>query len=126
MSALRNESPSEDLPNLRYRSHNANVEVTAGQTDMSPLPPFPKKAVSSSLDSIRILPRAPAGTSSETEEVELSLLSGEERASARLDGDVQTHVHAVTTTAMSSKDRKAMTLLIILCQLLHISCFPSS
>jgi len=124
--SLRNKSPPEDLPNLRHRSNNANVEVTAGQTDMSPLPPFPKKVVPSSLDSIRILPRAHAGSSAESEDVELSLLSEEERASAGLDDDVQTHVYAARTTAISSRDKKAMTLLIILCRLLHISRFHSS
>jgi hypothetical protein len=125
MSALRDESPAEDLPNLRYRSNNANVEVTSGQTNMSPLPPFHKKYVSSSLDSIQVLPRAPVG-SSESEEVELSLLSEEGRASASSDGDVQIHAYATRTATISSSDRKAMTLLIILCRSLHISRFHFS
>jgi len=118
MSALRSKSPSEDLRSLRHRSNIANVEVSSGQADMSLLSHHHKKALSSSLDSIRILPRAPAGSSSaESEEVELTLLSEEERASAALDGDVQTHTRATT---MSSRDRKAMTLLIILCLSLYI------
>ncbi|KAG2155391.1 acetyl-coenzyme A transporter 1 [Suillus clintonianus] len=84
---------------------------------MSPLPPFGKKAISSSLDSIRILPRVPTGSSSDLEEVELSLLSEEERTSAARnlqDGDAQFSAGGTKTTAMSSRDRKAMTLLIIL------------
>jgi len=83
---------------------------------MFSLASFRKKAASSSLDSIRISPRMPIGSSSETEEVELSLLSEEERASAGRDGDAQIHADATKTTAMSSSDKKAVILLIILCR----------
>ncbi|KAG2062077.1 hypothetical protein BDR06DRAFT_946175 [Suillus hirtellus] len=121
MSATRNKSPSEDPHSLRHRSSNANVVVEArdytSQIDMSPLPPFHKKAISSSLDGIRILPRVPTGSSSDLEDVELSLLSEEERISAGRnlqDGDARSSAGGAKTTAMSSRDKKAMTLLIIL------------
>ncbi|KAG1755060.1 acetyl-coenzyme A transporter 1 [Suillus paluster] len=81
---------------------------------MSPLASFHKKVVSSSFDSIRISPRVPTGSSSE---IELSLLSEEERTSAGRDlqdGDTQFLADATKKTVMSSRDRKAMTLLIIL------------
>lgn len=121
MSATRNRSPSEDPPSLRHRSNNANlvVEHHTGQIDMSPLQPLHKKAVSSSLDSIRIAPRVPAGSYSDLEDVELSLLSAEERTSAGRnlqDGDVHSSASGAKTTAMSSRDKKAMSLLIILCR----------
>jgi hypothetical protein len=123
MSATRNRSPSEDPPSLRHRSNNANLVVDSehrtGQIDMSPLPPLHKKAVSSSLDSIRIVPRVPTGSYSDLEDVELSLLSEEERTSVGRnlqDGDVHSSAGGAKTTAMSSRDKKAMTLLIILCR----------
>jgi hypothetical protein len=119
MSAFRNKSPSEDLPSLRHRPNNANVVVEdhTNQIDMAPLPLFHKNTVSSSLDSIRILPRVPTGSSTGIEDVELSLLSEEERASAGRnlqDGDAHPSADGAKTTVMSSRDKKAMTLLIIL------------
>lgn len=123
MSATRNKSPSEDPHSLRHRSSNANVVVEArdytSQIDMSPLAPFHKKSISSSLDGIRIHPRVPTGSPSNLEDVELSLLSEEERISAGRnlqDGDARSSAGGAKTTAMSSRDKKAMTLLIILCR----------
>ncbi|KAG2044232.1 acetyl-coenzyme A transporter 1-domain-containing protein [Suillus americanus] len=116
MSVSRKKSPSEDPPSLRHRSNNVNV-VVEDYTNMAPPPLFHKNTISSSLDSIRILPRVPTGSSSGIEDVELSLLSGEERTGAGRnlqDGDAHSSAGGAKTTAMSSRDKKAMTLLIIL------------
>lgn len=65
------------------------------------------------------MPRVPTGSYSDLEDVELSLLSEEERTSVGRnlqDGDVHSSAGGAKTTAMSSRDKKAMTLLIILCR----------
>ena len=110
----RRESPSKShLPSLRHRP-NVNVE---DQTDA-----MRKEQISSSLNSIHISPRVPSmarhsrRTLDEDERngVQLALLS-EERDDAHDDAaSFDNNVHKKQKT-LSVKDRKAMTLLIVLC-----------
>lgn len=78
--------------------------------------------VSSSLESIFILPRTPktprtaqnGGTDSE--EVELALLGDEERERAAVGVDSDEVDNPATKRPLSTKDKKAMVLLCVLCE----------
>ncbi|KAF9229532.1 hypothetical protein BS17DRAFT_792430 [Gyrodon lividus] len=126
MSAPRQNSPAKHLPSLRHRTSNINVEGASSsiQADMAPSQSHHKKAVASSLDSIRISPRTPTTVRStrksadvdENEEVELSLLDDNERRAAQDiddDGEPLGHVHK-KPKSLSARDKRAMALLIIL------------
>lgn len=115
MSTVRQESPAKPhLPSLRHRP-NINVE---DQTDMHT---HRKKPTASTLDSIHISPRAPtmvrhsrrASDVDERDEVQLSLLS-QEHDPTHDDRVSFGEVHEKTKT-LSARDRKAMSLLIVLC-----------
>ncbi|KAF8140055.1 acetyl-coenzyme A transporter 1-domain-containing protein [Boletus edulis] len=108
----RQESPAKShIPSLRHRS-NLNVE---DQADI-----MRQKQVSSSLDSIHISPRVPtmarhsrrASDADARDEVQMSLLS-QEHDDAHDDAVSFGSVHKKNKT-LSTKDRKAMTLLIVL------------
>lgn len=110
------ESPAKiHLPSLRHRP-NSNVE---DQTDIS-MRPHRKNHISSSLDSIRVSPRAQtmarhsrrASDTIEHDEVQLSLLSQENEPHD--DAASFDNVHKKNKT-LSVKDRNAMALLIVLC-----------
>lgn len=120
MSTLRRqESPAKPhLPSLRHRP-NLNVE---DQTDMHG---HRKKPIASSLDSIHISPRAStmarhsrrASDAGEHDEVQLSLLSQEHAPTH--DDDVSFGAGHKKSKTLSVRDRKAMTLLIVLCPSAH-------
>lgn len=104
----RQESPAKPrLPSLRHRP-NLNVE---DQTDDV----MRKKPVSSSLDSIRISPRVQTmgrhSRRASDDEVQLSLFSQDHEPAH---DDAVSAFHKKNKT-LSVKDRKAMTLLIVLC-----------
>lgn len=78
-------------------------------------------AISSSLDSIHIPPRTPRsgrsyanGGMGSGDEVEMSLLTEDERRRAAADG-LDDHVSLKAKPALSTKDKRAMALLIVLC-----------
>lgn len=120
------ESPAKlHLPSLRHRP-NSNVE---DQTDIS-MRPHRKNHISTSLDSIRVSPRAQtmarhsrrASDTIERDEVQLSLLSQEN--GPHDDAVSFDNVHKKNKT-LSVKDRNAMALLIVLCpSLLPIISLP--
>lgn len=117
MSTLsRQESPTKPhFPSLRHRAI-LNVE---DDTDMRA---DRQRPIATSLDSIHISPRVPSTTAhsgrrlsngGEPDEVELSLLSQEHDQA--YDNDVPFGEVHKKTKSLSVRDRKAMTLLIILC-----------
>lgn len=101
-------TPAKSTPSLRHRP-NLNVE---DQTDG-----MRKKPISSSLDSIRISPRVPPMTRNsrktsdpdERDQVQLALLSQDHDEEPSFD-----NVHE-KTRPLSAKDKRAMSLLIVLC-----------
>jgi PAT family acetyl-CoA transporter-like MFS transporter 1 len=94
--------------------------------DYSDSVPSNRMAMTSSLDTIQIAPRNPRATrttdswtGSGGDELELTLLGEDERAAAAngLDVEHDGHLHASRPAKeMSSKDKRAMVLLICLCE----------
>jgi len=126
MSALRKKSPEKRIPFLRHRtSNNINVDV---QGDMNTSMSRHKAAVASSLDSILVPPRSSSTVrtsrrSVDTDSgdgVEMSLLNGDERAGATSDLDDDDELLEKKSKAMPARDKRAMVLLIILCQFVSI------
>lgn len=93
-----------------------------GEEDKMPNPFARDAAVSSSLESIHVPPRTPRSgrnMDSMEEEVEMSLLTEDERKAAATDFDLTNgesgQRSAKGVPPMSSKDKKAVALLIVLC-----------
>ncbi|KAL4068251.1 acetyl-coenzyme A transporter 1-domain-containing protein [Scleroderma yunnanense] len=118
MSALQKKSPAKRIPHIRQRTGSINVEV---QTDMNPSASRHKAAVASSLDSILVPPRSstmrPSRRSADIDaddDVEMSLLNGDERIRATEGLDDDEALVEKKSRAILARDKRAMALLIIL------------
>ncbi|KIO02317.1 hypothetical protein M404DRAFT_16043 [Pisolithus tinctorius Marx 270] len=115
MSSPRKQTTAKHTPQLRHRTSNVAPDV------MDPHMSRHKSAVASSLDDIIISPRVPSTVRPargspdvvEGDEVELSLLDGDERLRAE-EGFADDELATMKSKTISAKDRRAMVLLIIL------------
>jgi len=93
-----------------------------------PRPPVLSPGVSTSLDGVQITPRTPRGVRPryadvddllvgvDAEEVEMNLLSGDERSRAEPGfADGNGHIEAKHRAPLSLEDKRAMVLLCVLC-----------
>lgn len=116
----RDDNPYTQSRQRRKPEETVEPDVEERQ-DMAPR--LDPKAISSSLESIHIPPRTPRSGRSMAngelrEEVELSLLSEQERRDASLDEeDGEDYIRTPKSKPqLSGKDKRAMALLIVLCE----------
>lgn len=97
------------------------AESSPPESDQEPMPKL-NGAVSSSLESIHIPPRTPKNAlgsgehANSMEEIELSLLTSEERRRASAGLSLDDAYVSKGKAGMSSKDKRGMILLIVLCE----------
>ncbi|KAI6158740.1 acetyl-coenzyme A transporter 1-domain-containing protein [Pisolithus thermaeus] len=116
MSSPWKKTSAKRTPQLRHRTGNVAPDV------MEPHISHHKSAVASSLDGIIISPRVPSTVRParepldmvEGDEVELSFLDGDERLRAEEGPDDDDELLKMKPKTISARDKRAMTLLIIL------------
>lgn len=127
-SAQRSQSPPQ-IPRRRPTAKKAK-NVSHQTSEEEGMPSRSPRALSTSLESIQILPRTPktprsgdqrwrAGDGDAIDEVELSLLGDEERRQAAQGTGEFVAPQPPTQKSISSKDKRAIALLVVLCMSAH-------
>lgn len=120
------QGPRSQFSRRRRTTNNAKDSSQSG-SDHQGMPARSPKALTTSLESIAILPRTPRtprsadqrwreGDGDTIDEVELSLLGEDERRQAAQGAEEDVRPPDTTQKPFSPKDKRAIALLVVLCQ----------